>query len=267
MAVKDPSGGNGPPAVIDKNVEQPLGVPSNYVSPRWIDGVGPVSQGGVDAARRYGATPEDRAARGNIPGRHSYYYASDAYAPASNPSDIPDLQQKLIKAGLLDPTKPGYTPGLWGALEVQAYINVLTQANIYGVDADRMLDYKVGHPGQDLNAIQQISLSSPISIQQAFESAFESSLGHKPAPDQTAAFVSAYQHYQVTGETAGAKAAAAYAKNPATAPTSITDTAAPGDFAKNYIDTQYASEEAGVGYQHGLDLIKNEISSTAHAGG
>lgn len=259
-----------PPAPVDPNAKNPRGnlvwVPEGYVPPTaYLPGLLPHGYSPAGGAAAHGSmmgagTGAGTAAVG--------YRDADLYEPARNPSEVPDLQQKLIKAGLLDPSQPGYVPGLWGTLEVAAYQQILGRANIAGVDAGTMLDYVVAHPGSSsTDAMKQIALTSPISIGQAFEQAFKTTLGHRPSAEQTAAFTSAYQSYETQTLTGQAASQAAYAKHPTGAPKSITDTATPGDFAQNYLDTNFASQEAGVGYQHGLDLIGNLISGSKSAGG
>lgn len=262
--------GTGIPSSIYSGSEQPLGVPADWFnqSPNsvWLAGIGPVSLSQAEGIRSHLSVGDQPSIQTVAPPPRPYM-PSDVYSPANNPTEIPALQQKLIQAGLLDPTTAGYTPGLWGSSEASAFMHVLELANVNRVDWHTALDYIVQHPNAASTAAKQVTVTSPLDAQSAFMSAMESALGRKPNTKESNAFTQAWSEYERSTLQADAEAKLQQSLNPQPNAQALVGVASPSSYAQNYIETNYSGEQQGQGMLHGLGIIEQLISSSKGAGG
>lgn len=127
---------------------------------------------------------------GTIPRLHAnQYMPGDQWSvPLSDPESIPQLQQQLILAGLLNPKSVRL--GTWDVTSANAYSTVLGFANAYGLNATQALQVLVSNPKAQTGPQQPtIAFTNPQDVETGFQQVSQNLTGQEMPTDQ---FV---QHY------------------------------------------------------------------------
>lgn len=164
---------------------------TDYVPPMWIENQGPKTR---DPSRPfYGQNPNGSRNLGQVNfagSEHDDWYRSgDEWLVAQQPESIPDLQDKLVAAGLLDPATVSH--GLWSNPEANAMAVAMGQANVYGVPVNKMLDWMAAHPNTPT-----VQLSNAVDIGAVADSVIPGVIGRKLSKAEKNKLVNAWHKVQ-----------------------------------------------------------------------
>lgn len=211
------------------------------------------------------------------------------FGSQADPTAIQTLQQRLVSAGFLDPTKKGFNLGAISGTSdptYSAWYQVLQTAIRTGTDYNAILNARIardaGKKYEDALKLQQeklarqqqlaadalvphtvnrtaTSISDPLTAQSLLTNMLTNELGRNPTPAEISQFTTALQSAQ--------------AQNP-TVTTGVTDPLSPyqdktstqtggfdpSQFAQNYVDQNFAGEKSAVGsatgfYKAALDTL------------
>ena len=168
------------------------GFPADYVPPNQPNTNYP-NYANVNREQFY--TPSDQ------PTNKPRYYNGDEWAPASQGGEtIVEWQDKLIQAGLL---KPPYQRGAWDAPTLNAYQDLLTQANAEGLSADQIVQERVvainryGQTGNQRNLEPRvISLTNPGQIADLANEVATRVMGRRLDPSEANHFAEVYNQME-----------------------------------------------------------------------
>lgn len=171
----------GPMPTGTTTTKSPIGVPVGYKAPVRptfppYEGLHP---GPGLPGTLYGTTPNP----------NQYNQGDQWTVPLSDPQSIPELQQELIQAGLLNPKSVRL--GTWDVASANAYSTVLGFANAYGLNARQALDVLVSNPKANQGPAQPtIAFTNPQDVETGFQNTSQSLVGQEMP---TEPFVSHYR--------------------------------------------------------------------------
>lgn len=183
---------------------------------------------------------------------------------AMEENELADLQRRLIRAGILDPKKTvlgNYDDDTYSAFaainERTAKFNAVgkkfTPSDVLGMIERKALPFAGEQQRGNVN-----TLTNPVDLEQAVQSAAKERLGRKLRQNEVKKFVALYQGME-RGTNARMNAAADRAEeggdttmvNPASGPAAV----------DQYIDANFAQEEAGQSAYDYLGALRNLIGS------
>lgn len=129
------------------------------------------------------------------------YHVGDEWRPLRNswsPSQIADLQRKMVDAGLLK--KGTFQLGSWDDASRAGYVELLTEANASGGDAGSVLtqlqtNRKMFGATSQKSPFQPV-ITAPEDIRAMVEATQVKTLGRRLSPAELSAYVTSYQQYQ-----------------------------------------------------------------------
>jgi hypothetical protein len=253
--------------------------------------------GGTQGKQNYIGVPDDYVAAGNViptttfsdrTGRAGTAYLPGVAAPtyvtgseyrmrALSPERIAALQSQLARAGLIGP-KQTFRVGVWDEVSAAAYRKVLAYANQGGIDEDSALNDLQFDAASNRGVLMRgdgavaggsgsaapkapepgnvTRLTSGTSLEEQIQQAARNRLGRKLRKSEVSRFVSIY-HGIEKEDSAALNAADDQVQ--AGADVTITEAPTPDTAASQFMDHNYAQEEAGnkaFGY---LQAIQNLV--------
>lgn len=155
----------------------------------------------VPGRQPFSPVQSDRPAFQSRP-RSPLYLEGQERDPASlSGEDISELQDKMVRAGLLEPKK--FKRGVWFGTTINAYAQVLGYANSRGLPAEAALDelVEVGGLAEEVpegpftgtkkRTQKSVNLTDPQSARVALRRTLREELGRAPTPEEISAFVAA----------------------------------------------------------------------------
>ena len=235
-----------PPGAGGTSSTSVLGVPSGYNPPTQLQTS--ILDFGPGQTAPSGAVGQTQTLYGTTPNAQAYVPGDQYTLPFKDQTAIPQLQQQLVQAGLLNPKDVRI--GQWDATSADAYSKVLAFANQYGLNANQALDVFLNNPklgtagastlgGSGTNASLFFPEANPADVSSSFQNVSQSLTGQEQS-GQLPAFQAAFT---------GAENAAAQGKDVAKSQTGgqYEQKPSPTAFAQQYIQSHDPGQELAYG--------------------